>query len=471
MPDRLSSTDATFLYLEDSSPALHAGAVLVFDAPEEGFDYETLLTLVGNRIAYVPRYRQRVRHVPGGLGGPVWVDDTDFDLSYHVRRAQLPRPGTDRQLADFVARVQQRLLARDRPLWEVYLVEGLSGGRFALVTKTHHAMVDGVTGIDLAQVILDDHPGDVVPITTTWQPTEPPSDVELLARSAWGTVSSPGRLWEGVRGGWDEAWRTAGSLAQTVGQAAGTLVRTAASPAPQSPLNTALGHGRRMQFLDLDLADFQAVRERRSGGVDRTHITVHDVVLATITGALREWLMARGEPVTASTTLRAMVPVSLIDAGVDSHVGGPVMAAFIDLPVGEPNAAMRLHQVSYRMAHQVVRGNAASARGLAGLGGFAPSTLHSLAARAATAMSRRVFNLMISNVPGPQRSRYAGRAKMVATYPVIPLLHEHALAIGLTSYDGRVHLGLHADRDAMADLEELSRGIRLALEELMEDHG
>lgn len=468
MPDPLSSVDATFLYLEDSSPALHAGGVLVFDTPEEGFDYETLLTLVANRIAYVPRYRQRIRMVPAGLAGPVWVDDADFDLTYHVRRAQLPRPGTDRQLADFAARVGQRLLDRDRPLWEMYLVEGLSDGRFALVTKTHQAMVDGVTGIDLAQVILDDHPAEVVPIATTWQPTPAPSSAELLARSAWDTVSSPRRWWTRVQTGVDEVRRTAGVVARTAGQAAGTLLRSATSPAPQSPLNTSLGTGRRAHFMDVDLADFQTVRERRSGSIDRTHVTVHDVVLAVLAGAMREWLLARGEPVTSSTTLRAMVPVSVVDAAVDSHVGGPVVAAFVDLPVGEPNASMRLHQVSYRMAHQVGRGNAASARGLAGLAGFAPSTLHSLAARAATAMSRRVFNLMISNVPGPQRPRFAGQARMVATYPLIPLVSDHALAIGLTSYEGRIHLGLHADRSAMPDLDELVAGVETALADLMD---
>lgn len=468
MADPLSSVDTTFLYLEDSSPALHAGAVLVFRTPKDGFGYDTLRTLVANRIAYVPRYRQRVRSVPGGLTGPVWVDDAEFDLSYHLRRAQLPRPGTDRQLADFAARVGQRLLDRDRPLWEMYLVEGLSHGRFALVTKTHQAMVDGVTGIDLAQVILDDHPSDVDPIVTTWQPTPAPSGAELLARSAWQTISSPGRWWGQVQSGLQEVKRTAGSVAHTAGQAVGTLVRTAASPAPQSPLNTALGTARRAVFLDLDLRDFQAVRERRSGSIDRTHVTVHDVVLAVLAGALREWLLARGEPVTSSTTLRAMVPVSVVDAAVDSHVGGPVVAAFVDLPVGEPNPSMRLHQVSYRMAHQVGRGNAASARGLAGLAGFAPSTLHSLAARAATAMSRRVFNLMISNVPGPQLPRYAGRARMVATYPLIPLVSDHALGIGLTSYDGRIHLGLHADRAALPDLEELVTGVGTALADLMD---
>ena len=201
MLDRLTSVDASFLYLEGPVTAMHVGSVLVFETPEEGFDYETLLDLVAHRIAYVHRYRQRVRQVPAGLGGPVWVDDTDFDLTYHVRRSGLPRPGTREQLAEFVARIQSRLLDRDRPLWEVYLVEGMEDNEFALVTKTHQAMVDGVHGLDMGQVILDEAPTDVVAIAQTWSPSPAPSDVELLTRSALSTVTSPRRLWEGVRGG------------------------------------------------------------------------------------------------------------------------------------------------------------------------------------------------------------------------------------------------------------------------------
>lgn len=469
MPDRLSPVDSTFLYLEDTTVAMHAGSVLVFQTPEDGFDYETLLALVANRIAYVHRYRQKVRQVPAGLGGPVWVDDNEFDLTYHVRRATLPRPGTAEQLGEFVARVQTRLLDRERPLWEIYLVEGLEQDHFALVTKTHQAMVDGITGIDLSQVILDDNPTDVVPIATTWQPAPEPSDLELISRAAWGTATSPGRWVEGVRGGLEDLRHTGGRVLGAFSQAATTLVRTAASPAPQTPLNTTIGAARRSRFLDLDLADFQAVRRKRFGNADHTHVSVNDVVLATIAGALREWLMMRGEPVTASTTLRAMVPLSVVDTQVDSHVGGPVIACFINLPVGEPSPGMRLRQVSYRMSQQIQQGHAMSARGLSGLAGFAPSTLHSMSARLASAMSRRVFNLMISNVPGPQQARFAGHARLVATYPVMPLVKGHALAIGLTSYDGRVHLGLNADRDAMPDLDDLAASMHSALAELIED--
>lgn len=459
--------DASFLYLEGSTTAMHVGSVLVFQTPPEGFDHDTLLELVANRIAYVHRYRQKVRHVPAGLGGPLWVDDDDFDLSYHVRRSALPRPGTTEQLAEFVARIQSRLLDRDRPLWEIYLVEGLAEDRFALVSKTHQAMVDGVHGLDIGQVILDVAPTEVVPIAQTWAPAKGPSDMELLTRSALGTVTSPRRLWDGVRGGLEDLRHTGAKVAEVAQQAGTTLLRTATSPAPSTPLNTLIGGSRRVHLVDLDLEDFRQVRRRRFGAGDLGHVTVNDVVLATLAGALREWLMTRGEPVSASSTLRAMVPLSVEDAQGEFHVGGPVVAAFVNLPIGEPSPGMRLQQVSYRMAQQLREGQAIGAAGIAGLAGFAAPTLHSMAARLASAVSRRVFNLVISNVPGPQEARYAGPARLVQTYPVIPLAQGQALSVGLTSYDGRIHLGLNADREAMPDLAVLADCIDSALAELV----
>lgn len=465
--DRLTPVDSSFLYLEGPVTSMHVGSVLVFDMPPDGFDYEMLQDLVANRLAYVHRLRQRVRHVPAGLGGPVWVDDADFDLTYHVRRSGLPRPGTMEQLTEFVARIQSRQLDRTRPLWEVYLVEGLADDRFAIVTKTHQAMVDGVHGLDVSQVILDAAPAEVAPIVQTWTPAPEPSDVELLARSAVRTVTSPQRILEGVRAGLIDLRHTGAKVAEASRQAGAALVRTAASPAPSTPLNTPVGSARRVCLIDLDLEDFRQVRRRKFGAGDLEHVTVNDVVLATLTGALREWLMTRGEPVSASTTLRAMVPLSMEDVAGESHVGSEVVAVFIDLPVGEPSAAMRLQQVSFRMARQISQRRAVGAAGIAGLAGFAAPTLHSLAARAASAMSRRMFNLVISNVPGPQEARFAGPARLVASYPVIPLAEGQALAVGLTSYDGQVHLGLNADRDAMGDLDILAECIDSALAELV----
>lgn len=476
MPDRLSPLDSSFLYLEESTTAMHVGSVMVFGTPDGGFDHDALLALVGTRVLCGRRYRQRVRSVPAGLGGPVWVDDDDFDLSYHVRRAALPAPGGTRQLAEFAARTQGRLLDRRRPLWEVYLVEGLGADRFAIVTKTHQALVDGVHGLDLGQLLLDEAPAPVQTPADDWSADPAPSDLELLTRAAVATLTSPTRLVDGVRGGLEDLRHTGGRLAEVVQQAAGAVVRTAASPAPTSPLNTPIGASRRVELVDLDLADFQAVRRRRFGSADHAQVTVNDVVLATVTGALREWLLLRGEPVRPTTTVRAMVPLSVSSApgaAVDGGgpVGGPLMACFVDLPVGEPNPGMRLQQVSYRMGRQLAHGQAVGAAGLAGLAGFAPPTLHSMAARLASAMSRRVFNLVVSNVPGPQQPRFAGPARLLASYPVIPLARGQALSIGLTSYDGCVHLGLNGDREAMHDLPLLAGGLATALEELGEEPG
>ncbi|MEO8750807.1 MAG: wax ester/triacylglycerol synthase domain-containing protein, partial [Allobranchiibius sp.] len=199
MADRLSSLDASFLYLEETTTPLHVGSVMIFTPGPQGFTYELLLDLVGNRIGSVPRYRQRVREVPGRMGSPVWVDDDQFDITYHVRRSALPRPGSAAQLEEFVARVQSRALDRHRPLWEIYLVEGLERGRFALVTKTHEALVDGHHAVDLAQVIVDPDPGRQIGPPQRWHPAKTPSDLELLAGAAVAVALSPRELVHGVR--------------------------------------------------------------------------------------------------------------------------------------------------------------------------------------------------------------------------------------------------------------------------------
>lgn len=465
--DRLSPVDASFLYLEGPATAMHVTSVSVLQPGPDGFGHDRLMGLVAAHLHLAPRYRQRVRAVPAGLGGPVWVDDPGFDLGYHVRRVALPAPGSPEQLADFVALVQSRVLDRDRPLWELHLVEGLADGLLALVSTTHQAMVDGEQGLDITHLILRDHPVGTVPEPQVWNPGPQPTSLELVTRSAVTTLSSPAQLRDGLRGGLEDLRHTASRVLEVGRQAGTTLVRTAASPARSSPLNAPVGRTRRVVLVDLDLEDFRAVRSRRFGARDHAAVTVTDVILATLTGALRTWLMGRGEPVTPSTSLRAMVPVST----AHGHEPGPVVACFVDLPVGEPSAGMRLQQVAYRMAQQMRPGQAVGAAGIAGLAGFAPPTLHSMAARVAGAVSRRVFNLVVSNVPGPQQPRYVGEARMLASYPVIPLAPGQALAIGLTSYEGRVHIGLNADRAAMFDVEQLAEAVPAALEELLDAGG
>ena len=474
--DRLSSLDASFLYLEQATTPLHVGSVMIFEPGPDGFSYELLLDLVGNRISYIPRYRQRVREVPGRMSPPVWVDDVDFDLSYHVRRSALPRPGTAAQLEEFVARIQARALDRDRPLWEIYLVEGLERGRVALVTKTHEALVDGRNAVDLAQVILDADPGREVALPRLWRPAKPPSDMELLAAAALDAVRRPTEVVRGVRDAVTGVRSIAAQALSTAGDVAGVLARSVTRPAPASPLNRPIGAHRRYVMVESDLAAYQAVRARVTAADDRdamqvgdeastASITVHAVVLATITGALRTWLMTRGEGMGGAEKIRAMVPLSV--ASRDGGGGGLVVPCFVDLPVGEPRPMMRLHQVAYDMQQQVEGG--ASARSLASLGGYAPTTLHSLGSRLGSAISRRMFNLVITNVPGPQQPLFAADAQLESMFPVIPLAKGQALTIGLTSYHGKVCFGLNADRDAMPDLDVLGQCIEDALAELAQE--
>ena len=460
MADRLTPLDVSFLYFEEPTTPMHVGGVAVFQEPADGFDLERLVELITQRIAFVPRYRQRVRWVPGRLANPVWVDDEDFDVSYHVRRSALPRPGTDRQLAELVARVQSRPLDRARPLWEMYLVEGLSDGRFAIISKTHHAMVDGIAAVDIGQVILDTTPQRRHPPADTWRPAPEPSWVELVAGAVAETVRRPTAAIDAFRGGLGEVQHMLGRAASAAG---GLLAaaQTAARSAPESPLNAVIGEQRRYAMAAFDLDDHRRIRKAHGG-------TVNDVVLATVAGALRAWLLTRGEKVTPATTVRAMVPVSIRASGEGAATGNRVSSYLVDLPVGEPSAVMRLHQVSYRMQAHKETGQAVGAEALVGIAGFAPPTLHSLGARVASGLSRRWFNLVVTNVPGPQQPLYAGDARMLAAYPVVPLARGQAVSVGVTSYDGRVFYGLNADRDAMPDVDVLAQCLEDALVELLE---
>ena len=403
--------------------------------------------------------------MPGRLANPVWVDDESFDLSYHVRRSALPEPGADEQLEDFVARIQPRPLDRRRPLWEAYLVEGLEHGRFAIITKTHHALVDGVNTLDIAQLLVKGEPGYGEEVVDTWRPHREPSDLELIGGAVTDAIFMPGQVVDSVREGLGEVRDVGGRVLSGLGSLVTTLARGAARPAPVSPLNAEIGMARRFVMVGTDLADYRTVRTRLARGAYADDVSINDVVLATIAGAFRSWLLTRGEPVHASSVVRAMVPVS-----VEAEEGAPgltqLTACFVDLPVGEPGASMRLHQIAFSMRQQVENGRAVGAERLVGLAGFAPPTLHSLGARLGNAMARRLFNVIITNVPGPQSTLYAGDASMLSTYPVIPLARGQALAIGLTSYDGGVYFGLNADRNAMPDIEVLGLSIIDSLAEL-----
>ncbi|GAA3698601.1 wax ester/triacylglycerol synthase family O-acyltransferase [Terrabacter ginsenosidimutans] len=467
MSDRLTSLDASFLYLEESTTSMHVGSVMVFQPPREGFDYDQLVRIIESRIGAIPRFRQKVLDVPGRIANPVWVDDEAFDMGYHVRRAGLPRPGSDRQLQDFVARVQPRKLDRTRPLWEVYLVEGLHDGRFAIVTKTHHALIDGVNALDIAHVIVDAVKGeDLDDLVAPWEPSRPPSSVELVTGAVVDAVRRPTQVVDLVRGGLNDALNVGMRAMESAGQVLSTVARTAARPAPDSPLNAEIGSARRWVMIATDLDDYRLVRKRLARGAYAEDVTINDVVLATIAGGFRTWLLGRGEAVSPHTSVRAMVPVSIYGDDPAGMYANQVMACVVNLPVGEPGASMRLHQIAFAMRQQMEGGQAVGATSLANLAGFAPPTLHALGARLGSAMSRRLYNVMITNVPGPQTPLYAGDAEMLSTYPVTPLAKGQALSIGITSYNGGVYFGLNADRDAMPDVDVLGQSIVDSLAEL-----
>ncbi|WP_433869995.1 WS/DGAT/MGAT family O-acyltransferase [Saccharopolyspora sp. CA-218241] len=456
MSDRLSALDASFLYLEDYTTPMHVGGVAVFRRPRVGFDYDAVLALIERRLSLVPRYRQRVMQVPGRLARPVWVDDQDFDITYHVRRSALPRPGTDEQLHELVARLMSRKLDHTRPLWETYLVEGLSRNRVAVITKTHQAMVDGIGALDIGQVLLDfESGGDGAPTDDLWMPRPEPSSVALVTEAVTDAVQRPGEVVENVRAAVADATATVRKVGRAVGGVA-SAVRTAVVPAPSGPLNGPTSTQRRFAVARAKLDDLRAVRQAHGG-------TINDVVLAVVAGALGNWLLSRGEMAGPSSTLRAMVPMSIRGSS-----GAPEVSAYLlDLPVGETNPAVRLHQVGHAMRAHSESGQSVAADALVKVSGFAPPTLHALGARVASGFSDRLFNVLVTNVPGPQVPLYAAGARMVEMFPVVPLAKNQSLAIGVTSYDGGVFFGLNADRDAMPDVDVLAAMIGEALDEMI----
>ncbi len=461
MPSRMSALDASFLFMEDESTPMHAGGVAIFTPPPEGFDHERLVRLIRQRIPFVPRYRQRVREVPFGLARPVWVDDERFDVTYHVRRSALPRPGSRAQLDELVARLMTRPLDRSRPLWEMYLVEGLDDGSFAIVSKSHQALVDGLSAVDIAQVMLDPTPETAIVAGEVWRPRPEPTDLELLASAFSELATRPASAIEAVRSTISETASGAAQVAQGAIGLLGAAFAMARMPGP-SPLNVSIGGQRRFATVDLPLSDLKRVRAEFGG-------TINDAVLAVVCGALRSWLMTRGASVNHGSVLRALLPISVAVPGnsSDDAGGNRVTATLVDLPVGEADPAIRLQQISYQLAQLEEGGQFVGADAIVNIAGFGPPTLHALGARVGSTLSRKVYNLVVTNVPGPQRPLYAAGSKMTAAYPVVPLTKGQALSIGLISYDGGVYFGLYADRDALPDLDVFVSCLREAMDELL----
>ena len=466
MSERLRPRDVALLAEESPSTPMHNATLEIFEPGFPGgapLDHAALVRLVQERISFVPRYRQRVQEVPGWLANPVWVDDEHFDLGYHVRRSALPRPGTVDQLRELTARIVSRPLDRSRPLWEIYVIEGLAGGQVALLSKAHEVLVDGIDTVDLGQVLLDGSPESRLLGPDVWRPQGRPSPLELVASAVRDSVTSTATVTETVRSTTGAVLRRAAAGVRSAERVIDALTsRTpGVDPVLDAPFLGPLSQQRRVVTVETDLADHRRVRDAHGG-------TVNDVVLATVAGALRAWLMARGELLRGGHRIRAVVPLSVIDEDLEAtSLGSQIAAHFVDLPVGEPSPVVRLHQVSYAFAAHQETGRAVGASRLAGLSGFAPATFHAVGSRLA-ARERRPYRLCVTNVPGPQTPLYAAGARMVATYPIPPLLERHPIAIGVTSYDGAVFYGVTTDRDLVPDADVLEACLLEALDELVD---
>ncbi|MDQ6834723.1 MAG: wax ester/triacylglycerol synthase family O-acyltransferase [Actinomycetota bacterium] len=454
--DRLTGLDSSFLHLERDAAHMHVAGCMVFQGTAP--DYDDLLEQIVSRLHLVPRYRQRLAFVPMGQGRPVWVDDPHFNPGFHVRHTALPEPGGEEQLKRLAGRVFSQALDRGRPLWEIWLVEGLSEDRFALLSKTHHALVDGVSGVDIATVLFDASP-DPMPVAAPeheWIPGPVPTGAQLLADALLERATVPAEIVRGVRA----TLRGPRHVAARVGQAlggVGAMARAGLQVAPSSPLNVRIGPHRRFTWVHGDLDQFKAVKNALGG-------TVNDVVLAAVAGGLGRYLRLRGEP-TEDLVLRAMVPVS-VRADMDrGALGNRVAAMWASLPVGLNDPVQRLLSISREMEGIKDSGQAVGAQVLTELSGFAPPTIVAQAARLQA--RQRLFNLVVTNVPGPQFPLYMLGQQLEAMYPMVPLAENQALGIAIMSYNGELNFGLNADFDALPDLEALADELRAAIEELV----
>jgi diacylglycerol O-acyltransferase len=452
-PDRLSGLDSSFLHLEHGSAHMHVGSCLVFEGAPPA--YEELVRQVESRLHLVPRYRQRLAFVPFEQGRPVWVDDPHFNAGYHIRDTALPRPGGEAELKRLSARLFSQALDRDKPLWEIWLVHGMGGDRFALIAKTHHALVDGVSGVDISTVLFDTSPDPMpVPEAEPWIPRPIPSDTQLLADALLERATVPGEVVRGVRALVRGPRQVLGAVRDNL-TAIGALAGAGAG-APPSPLNVPIGPHRRFTWVEADLGRFKAIKGELGG-------TVNDVVLSAVTLALGSFLRRRGE-LTEELELRAMVPVSVRADAERGALGNRVATMYAPLPVGIEDPVEAFARIHAAMADLKDSGQAVGAQVLTELAGFAPPTVMAQAARLQS--RQRFFNLVVTNVPGPQFPLYAHGRRLLAMYPQVPLTNNTALGIAIMSYDGKLFFGLLGDFDALPDIEELAANLRAAIGEL-----
>jgi diacylglycerol O-acyltransferase len=440
--DRLTAVDASFLSNESSSSHMHVGAVMIFEGPPPR--YVDLVEHIRGRLNLVPRFRQKLVVPPLEAGRPLWADDVNFNLSYHIRHTALPEPGGEAQLKRLAGRVFSQQLDRSKPLWEMWLVQGLERDRFAILTKTHHAMVDGISGVDIGTVLFDLEPVPTPqPVEDEWVPQKQPGTAELVGRGLGDAIGLPIKLAERAVEGLSE------------------VLSGFADPAPDVPLNHEIGPHRRYVWARSELATFKRIKDTFGG-------TVNDVVLAVVTGSLRDWLQQRGVR-TEGLELRALVPVSIRAEDERGNLGNRIVLIRGPLPVYIEDPIRRLNTISAEMADLKNSKQALGAEVISRFNDFAPPTLLAQASR--INFTTRLFNLIVTNVPGPQIPLYVLGRELEEVFPVAFLPQNHALAVAIMSYHGKVGFGLLADYDSMEDIEMLGAGINNALAELEEAAG
>jgi WS/DGAT/MGAT family acyltransferase len=460
--DRLSGLDASFLYLEKPHVHMHIAGLAIFDqgtAPDEKVSFDEVGGLLSRRLHEVPRFRQKIHFVPLEMGRPVWADDPNFDLSYHFRRASLPAPGGPRELSDLVQRLCSSPLDRSKPLWEMYLIDGLEDDHIAMLTKVHHSMMDGITGMEVAGILLDftHEPREVEP--DDWRPDPEPIGAELVSSAL---AEQASRL---LRASFEvpvAALRAPRELVRNVGRVVSSvpnLLRGVLGDA--GPFNVPVGPTRRFAIASIPVAEAKDVKNALGG-------TVTDVVLAVVAGALARLLRSRGH-VTEGVDVRAMVPISMRSGDGDSGAGNLVSTMFVDLPVGPMTESDRLLEISARTNELKGSQIGAGASTLMDLVEWTFPGLHRATAR--TTGRQRFGHLVVSSIRGPQEPMYLAGARMVSYHPVLPIQERTALSIAVTSLVGTMGFGFTADWDAVPDIDMLSEGVIESFAELKKEAG
>jgi diacylglycerol O-acyltransferase len=453
--DRLTPVDASFLHQEGANSHMHIGGLTLVEGPPPAMD--EFLEQIRRRLHLVPRYRHKLAYTALDSGRPVWSDDPSFNLDYHVRHTALPAPGHWEQLQDLTARIFSQQLDRSKPLWEMWLIEGLEDDRFALITKTHHSLIDGIAGVDLATVLFDLSP-DPPPITNSgrpWKPHSEPGAAQLVTAGLIGAARAGVALAEGALSAMAHPERAV-SRAREAAEGVGEIMWAGLNPAPETPLNVPIGPHRRFVALAGELDDFKTVKNALGG-------TVNDVVLAVVAGALRSFLISRGRRI-EGVELRALVPVS-VRAEHEHDGGNRIVVMRGPLPVYIADPLARLRFVSQAMAGLKESKQALGAEVIAGAQNFAPPTILAQASR--LNFSTRLFNLIVTNVPGPQFPLYVLGREMLRAIPVAFLPENHALAIAIMSYNGQLKFGLLGDFDALPDIDVIGENIEAELAALL----